>query len=362
MTAGFHSPLPPVRSGVADYAAALLDAMRRQGPVEIDPPRADVRLYHLGNNQLHRAIYQRALDEPGVIVLHDANLQHFFLGSLTEREYIEEFVYNYGEWSRGQGEEMWRSRARSAADPRYYRSPMLRRILEASRAAIVHNPAAARIARQHAPAARIVEIPHLFQARPVPERADLVRLRRRHGIGEYDSVFGVFGYLRESKRIASVVRAFAGLPNCVLLIAGEFTSSDLERALAADLAQPGIVRIGHTSEADFWRYASLVDACVNLKYPPGGESSGIAIRLGGIGKPVLVTAGEEVSRLPEAGFPRVSPGPSEVAELRAYMAWLAGSRREAAELGRRAAAHIRAHHGLEFVAKSYWDVLQETVR
>jgi len=80
VTVGFDAPLPPARTGVADYAAALLSALRRRGTVEVNPRRADVWLYHLGNNQLHRDIYRRALARPGIVVLHDAVLQHFFLG------------------------------------------------------------------------------------------------------------------------------------------------------------------------------------------------------------------------------------------------------------------------------------------
>ena len=100
MTVGFHGPLPPVRSGVADYCAALLAELRRHGDVPVAPKRSSVALYHLGNNGLHAAIYRRALERPGVIVLHDAVLHHFLMGQLGEADYIEEFVYNYGAWHR----------------------------------------------------------------------------------------------------------------------------------------------------------------------------------------------------------------------------------------------------------------------
>src|ERR1039457_2138606 len=108
MTAGFFSPLPPARTGVADYAAALLTELRRHGRVEVAPARSDAALYHLGNNGLHAAVYRRAIVKPGVVVLHDAALNHFFLGQLSEAEYVDEFVYNYGEWNRGLGRELWR--------------------------------------------------------------------------------------------------------------------------------------------------------------------------------------------------------------------------------------------------------------
>ena len=111
MTVGFYAPLPPARTGVADYAAALLAALARLGRVEVAPENCDVALYHLGNNALHGEIYERALQSPGVAVLHDAVLHHFLLGRLNQAAYTDEFVYNYGEWNRGLAGELWRGRA-----------------------------------------------------------------------------------------------------------------------------------------------------------------------------------------------------------------------------------------------------------
>src|SRR4051812_3447882 len=168
MTVGFFSPLPPARTGVADYAASLLAGLRRHGNVEIAPARCDIALYHLGNNGLHAEIYRRAIAEPGVVVLHDAVLHHFFLGQLTEAEYLDEFVYNYGEWNRGLARDLWRGRAGSGSDDRYFRFPMLRRIAERALTLVVHNPAAARAVKEHAPEARVVEIPHLYSRPELP--------------------------------------------------------------------------------------------------------------------------------------------------------------------------------------------------
>ena len=61
MKVAYHAPLPPARTGVADYAAALLAALRRHGSVELHARHSDIALYHLGNNQLHREIYRRCL-------------------------------------------------------------------------------------------------------------------------------------------------------------------------------------------------------------------------------------------------------------------------------------------------------------
>jgi glycosyltransferase involved in cell wall biosynthesis len=359
MTIGFFSPLPPARTGVADYSAALLAELRRRGPVEIAPARCDRTLYHLGNNPLHAAIYRRALAEPGIVVLHDAVLQHFLLGQLSETEYLDEFVYNYGEWNRGLGRDLWRYRANSAADERYFRYPMLRRIAESARAVVVHNPAAARIVKEHAPAARVIEIPHLFAPQSLPGEADLLRYRQSIGLDPGAFVFGVFGYLRESKRIPSVLDAFAGVHaenrHTNLLIAGDFVSPTY--ASAIDAAAPGVVRVPHLSDSDFWLAAGAIDACINLRYPAAGETSGIAIRMMGTGKPVLVTDSEECSRIPEDACVRIAAGIAERESLRRNMILLTSISGVASAIGIRGAGHIAANHRVTQVAEQYWDVL-----
>jgi glycosyltransferase involved in cell wall biosynthesis len=345
---------------VADYAAALLDGLRALGDVQVAPAECDVALYHIGNNRLHAEIYDRALARPGVVVLHDAVLQHFLLGNLQKTGYIDEFAYNYGEWSRGLAEDLWRSRGASGADHRYFEYPMLKRIAERSRAVVVHNPAAARIVAEHAPGARVVEIPHLFAPPPLPSDGEAIRFRLRLGVGLDRFLFGVFGYLRESKRLIAVLEAFAEADDrASLLVAGEFVSSDLARAAEPLLTRPNIVRLPHLSERDFWLAASAVDACVNLRYPAAGETSGIAVRLMGIGKPVLLTEAEESSRFPEAACVRIAPGATERESLRQHMVLLTSMLEAARAIGQRGAGHIRSCHWVNEISERYWQLLCE---
>ena len=361
MKVGFFSPLPPARTGVADYSAALLRALAPLGQVEVNARDAGLCLYHLGNNHLHREIYRRAWETPGVVVLHDAVLQHFFLGSLDEPEYVSEFVYNYGAWSEDLARQLWRDRARSATDPQYFHYPMLKRIAQRSRAVIVHNPAAAALVKEHAPEAAVHEIPHLLEPPEELPEYEVIRLRQRLGISGTTFLFGIFGHLRESKRLAGVLRAFQrarAAADVALLVAGEFVSSDLERSLAPLLEADGIRRVGYTPEPDFRRYAAAVDACVNLRYPAAGETSGITIRLMGLGKPVLLSAGCENGRFPEAACLRVDAGESEEDMLLEYMLWLARYPEDARAIGQRAAAHVRELHAPERVAGLYWQVLR----
>ena len=353
--------MPPARTGVADYAATLLKALQRRGSVEVNASEADICLYHLGNNQLHREIYHRALAHPGVVVLHDAVLQHFFLGSLNQRQYIEEFCYNYGAWSEDLAGTLWRERSRSAIDPRYFEYPMLRRIAETSLAVIVHNPAAAAMVAAHHPNARVNEIPHLYEPRELPQAYEIERLRARLGLKAGTFLFAVFGHLRESKRIAGSLRAFERVREkcpAALLVAGEFASTDLARALEPCLKQDGLIRAGYLADRDFHRYAAAVDACINLRHPAAGETSGIAVRLMGLGKPVIMTAGRETSRFPEGACVRIDAGPAEEEMLAEVMIWLARYPGHARAIGHNAAAHIHEFHDLDRVADMYWECLQ----
>jgi glycosyltransferase involved in cell wall biosynthesis len=364
VTAGLFSPLPPARTGVADYAATLLTALRRHGTVEIAPERCDVPLYHLGNNGLHADIYRRAIARPGVVVLHDAVLHHFFLGRLDRAAYIEEFVYNYGNWNRTLAGELWQGRAASGSDSRYFEYPMLKRVAESSRAVVVHHPGAARTVAEHAPGARIVEIPHLFAPPAAPSGAEVVRYRQKLGADPSVFLFGVFGYLRESKRLVAVLESFQKLRSmtsrAALWIAGEFVSTDLERAVEPLLGAPGVVRLPHLPEREFWMAASAVDACINLRYPAAGETSGISIRLMGIGKPVLMTDAVECSRFPEGSCMRIASGSAERDSLLEHMVLLTSMTEVARAIGQRGTRYIRDHHGLEEISDRYWRLLCES--
>jgi glycosyltransferase involved in cell wall biosynthesis len=334
---------------VADYAHRLLPALGNSA----------VNLYHLGNNPLHNEIYTKALSEPGIVVLHDAVLHHFQLGRLTRDEYIAEFVYNYGEWKRPLAEELWDGRSSSGINPRYFQFPLIRRVVERSKAVIVHNPGAAEIVKAHG-GVNVYVIPHFFEPAPV-DIAAAAYFRQQGGIPQAAKLFGIFGYLRETKRIASSITAFRRLravePDAHLLIAGEPVSAGLARMLDSECATEGIHRAGHLTDDELNTAAAAVDCCVNLRYPAAGETSGIAIRMMGIGKPVIMSRGLEIAGLPECAWLGVTPGPGEIEELFLQMSLVARLPGLARDIGEQARRYIAEHHSIETVARKYRDLL-----
>jgi glycosyltransferase involved in cell wall biosynthesis len=339
---------------VADYAETLLVALARFGPLPVP-------VYHLGNNPLHSSIYREALRNPGVVILHDAVLHHFLMGALSREAYVAEFIYNYGEWRRELAGELWEERGSSGSDPRYFRFPMLKRAVESARAVVAHNPGAAAAARDHG-AKRVSVIPHFFEPAG-GDPADPILFRERLGVAQGATLFGMFGYLRETKRVLPSIQAFRRLynsnPNVALLLAGEPVSADLARLLQIEADHPAIFRMGHLDDRTLLTAASAVDCCINLRYPDAGETSGIAIRLMGTGKPVILSQNEANSNFPASACLRVLPGVAEPAELFDHMSMVAAFPSVGRDIGRAAARHIAEHHSLDVVVRQLWQVLCE---
>lgn len=364
MRLGYHAP--PVRSasGVAHYAQRLAAALEAHCEIARDSEHADVHLYHLGNNQLHREIYGRALMRPGVVLLHDANLHHFYLGSLARPAYLDEFTWQYGEWNRGLGEQLWDNRARSAADPAYFRYAMLKRVTGAARTVIVHNRAAAGKVLEQAPEARVEVIPHLVEERENPGERAVDRVRAELGVGRRDFLLGVFGYLRETKRLAQTLRAFRAArsaePRLRLLVAGEFVSQAYRASIATLLDTPGVIYRPRLEDAAFWAHICAVDACVNLRYPASGESSGIGAFAMAAGKALIVTAGGESDELPEDCCLAVEAGPNESFSLTVYFQLLASHPELARQMGVRLRGHALGSRGPRQVARLFLNAIENT--
>src|SRR5580700_9825569 len=92
MRVAYFSPLPPSRTGIADYSALLLPALRRRVEEVVvaergkRAPAADVCLYHVGNDpDSHGWIVDELARRPGVVVMHEYVLHHLIAGMTIGR-------------------------------------------------------------------------------------------------------------------------------------------------------------------------------------------------------------------------------------------------------------------------------------
>src|SRR4029453_10727983 len=87
MKVAYYSPLPPNRSGIADYSALLLPVLQGRFEVVVvrpgrrAPKRGALPLSHTGNGpRAHGGIVDALGRRPGVVVLHDFVLRHLVAG------------------------------------------------------------------------------------------------------------------------------------------------------------------------------------------------------------------------------------------------------------------------------------------
>lgn len=369
------TPLPPSPTGVADFAVDLVRALQKRRPVRlyVDDMRSalalpgwsvenvrkngpGVQLYQLGNNKLHRFAYDQALRRPGVIVLHDALLQHMLLGESWDA-WEREFVFTYGDRGREIAANL--RGGIPATHEGFFRYPLVKRVVEASRTTIVTSDAARSRVLQEAPDAdvRVIPLPFVRRGREVT-RAEA---RSQLGVPQDAFLLACLGYQREARRLPVVIRAFEALrlqvPHAELAIVGEFTTAEQESLLDARLDALAARRPGRVPDEEFELWGIAANVVVNLRYPSAGEMSGVAVRMMGMGVPVILTDSAENAFFPDDACLKVPPDEREEALLIEYLLALEANPELGAAIGDNARGHVRREHDLERIVDAYLEVL-----
>jgi len=371
MRIAYFSPLPPSRSGIADYSAALVTELGRiaqvttfsERPAVFDPVNFDVSLYQIGNNPFHFVPYEMALEYPGVVVMHEANLHHLVADYTIKRgnwdTYLEEVRSDSGEAAYEYARDLVRTLKRP---PDYEGVPMLRRILARSRGAIAHSRAVESELRKAGFAGPAAVIPHGAWIVDV----DRMAYRDRLGLDARTPLIGIFGFLKPYKRIAESLRAFRRLvrvdPRACMILVGE-PHPDLELAeliRALDL-QARVRVLGFTPIQEFEGYLGACDVVLNLRYPTVGESSGTLLRALGMGRAVLVSDVGSFSEYPDEVCLKVSVDSTEEDLIFEYLNLLVSRPEVARQIGERARAWVERECSWRQVAARYRDFLEEVV-
>jgi glycosyltransferase involved in cell wall biosynthesis len=367
MRVAFVSPLPPSRSGIADYSAALVEAMRPLAEVEtfsdaaraFDPEWFDIAVYQVGNNGYHAFVYEAALRHPGVVVMHESNLHHL-IADLTIRRgdwdaYVAECEYNGGPAARAFAE-----RVRKLEEgPDYEGVRMTRRLLAAARGVIVHSRFMEAEMRAAGYAGPVAVIPH---GAWIPE-TDRNAYRHRLGLDEATPLIGIFGFLKPYKRIAESLRAFRRLvrvaPEAKLILVGEpHPDFPLETAIRSMGLSSHARILGFVPIADFEGYLAACDIALNLRYPTVGESSGTLLRALGLGKAALVSGVGSFQELPDDVCVKIPVGPGEEDHIFEYLNLFVSRPEVARALGERARDYAARECNWTLAARRYAEFLE----
>lgn len=373
----YFSPLPPIRSGIADYSSELLPYLANYvditifsaaphevdndlakqfpiQPVEYYPEKRwqyDIPLYQIGNNAHHEATYQMFLRYPGLVTLHDYSLYHFIAHRTAGRrrtgDYVRELGYELGQ----PGIEQVRQAQAGEKTQSLHHVPLNKRLLDLSLGLIVHSRYVQNLIRARKGETAVTVIPHqmsLLTGKP----------RRRQLPWPDDAViFASVGQITAAKQIELALRAFKKMRlaniNAYYLIVGEAMHDiNLPDIIHSLNLSNHVQHIGYVSDKqEFIDWIYTADIIVNLRYPTIGETSGSALRALAVGRPLILFDHGWYSEIPDSACIKIPP--LDESALITAMSQLAQNPQKRQQLGEAGWQHIKHNHHPDDTARAY---------
>ncbi|MGJ7493686.1 glycosyltransferase [Variovorax sp. RT4R15] len=329
----YVSPLPPARSGIADYSADLLPELAQHYDIDLitDQPLScdtvlaaafpihdpdwlvenagsyDRVLYHFGNSALHAYMFDLLAQVPGVVVLHD-----FFLSGVLS--YLEHLGGRTALWqnalydSHGYPALVTRKRILDRTEV-VLQYPCNLAVLQQAIGVVSHSRVSRDLAEQWygaelasrfevIPLLRIPSVSKVLNARDVA--------RKRLGLRPDDLLvccFGVIGPTKLNDRIVEAWRQslLSADARCRLVFVGENHGGEFGTELSRQIAElPGdrVQMTGWASRDLYQRYLDAADVAVQLRSDSRGETSAAVLDAMNHGVATIVNANGSMADLP----------------------------------------------------------------
>jgi glycosyltransferase involved in cell wall biosynthesis len=392
MNLNWFSPLPPARTGIADFVSGVLPGLAKRACVTLWTDQAkwdrsierhaevrsydlrqipwsvlnqaDMNFYNLGNNHLfHGSIWQVARRQPGVVILHDLRLHEFF-NSLYRHQwqdpegYLAQMEAHYGEEGLRAATETVKNESTSihSLAERY---PLTALALENSLGVLVHTRDAYDELKQ-AKRWVLAYAPLPFsQPGESPLRGERQRGLRSNG-EPYRLI--VFGFINRNRRLDTLLETLAQFPRrdkFLLDIYGEVWDPGHVSKLIESLGLGRQVTLrGFASENDLDVALAKADLAVNLRYPTMGEASISQLRIWSHALPTLVTRIGWYQSLPEDVVSHVRPE-HEAMDIQAHLNSFLKDPGRFAEMGEHGRRLLLAEHSVERYVDAVLDLAAE---
>jgi glycosyltransferase involved in cell wall biosynthesis len=375
------SPLPPLRSDIARVTTNLLPLLGKRAEIVVwssdpkwdpvvdslatirpydvaHPPwrdisEADVTFYQMGNDpRYHHAIWRMSQQHPGIVILHDVMMQHFFSGlvfhelGLTRRDYLDLVERNDGPNGRALAETHLHGFL--STEELGQQSPLTGAATENALAVIVHSRAAFPLVPEETPVAYLP----LCVGAPAP--GEVAFANKEAGVYR----ISLFGFLGPNRRLPVLLRALADFPERTrfrLDVYGTIDGAEKIQQLIGRLGLGDLVAMhGFVDHAELEQALRRTDLVVNLRNPSMGEASGSQLHLWQYGLPALVTRGAWYETLPENTVAFVRPD-HETEDIQTHLGAFLADPEKYRELGRNGRRYVAENHSME----SYVDGLLE---
>ena len=312
------SPLPPDRSGVADYTAATcaelgklvdlhaftetLDAKPVQGLASIRPIGAlphlmggfDRVISVLGNSHFHRRIFDLLCRYGAACIAHDARMLGFYHGIFGTPRTLALASKELGRTVEKAELDAW------LADESTLKTLFLSEVIAASSPTIVHSPVTAQMVHEQLPGATVNHLPFsIYRPWPAGALSPAARAaaRKRLGLPDGEIVIATFGSIHDTKAPDECIWAVEqlrgwGIRASLHFVGGSEHLGDGATALWELIARLGLadhVVFGDrfVSERTYNDYLLGADVAIQLRTYGLGGLSGAVLDCAAVGLPLV---------------------------------------------------------------------------
>ena len=385
----FVSPLPPERTGIADFCAELLPALSKYYEIEliveqenISPEflhefpapkdgnwlrqhvdKIDRVIYHFGNSEFHSYMFDLLNEVPGVVVMHDlflGHVIHYVRGREKFYELDRELYRSHG----------LKANIEKASSKNFeielFKYPCSRTVAQNSLSIIVHSKNSQSILENWYGKSISEKTSVLPLARAIPKASDRISARVRLGFRSDDYIICSFGFLGPIKMndrlLMAWIRSSLYKDNrCRLVFVGENDGGTYCQKLLYFIQQKNLenqVRItGFVSPEQFRDYLSVTDAAVQLRTNSRGETSAAVLDVMASGKPLIVNAHGSLAELDSEAV-CIIPDEFEDAELAHAMEAIHTDVANAQKIGSLAREIVATKHSPENCAAEYFRIIE----
>lgn len=378
------SPLPPQRSGIADYSAELISYLLPFYDIDVvvdqdvdisctwnaqnyqiltmeefakNYENYDRVLYHFGNNPMHAKMFELLEQCPGVVVLHD-----FFLGDLQSHRETSGSVKN------AYRRELYLSHGYNAINKSFIEDdhstishyPCNFSIFQKALGVIVHSEYSRKLAAQwYDIYDNLAVIPLLREKAEVIDRKEA---RKQLGISEDEFVvcsFGFLGITKQNHRLLDAWEASQILGNskkCKLIYVGDEDQSlyslELSKRIRKYSKTKEVQITGWTDTTVYKLYLAAADVAVQLRTSSRGETSAAVLDTMNYAVATIVNANGSMDDIPNQMVRKI-PDDFTDNELKFELEYLFQNSKEKESLACRAQEFIHTQHAPENCANEY---------
>jgi len=379
----WFSPVPPSKSGIADWTAGLLPALASRAQVTVwtqqqewdielsryatirslndetwswsDFANADCCLYNIGNNaQFHGRILDISRVVPGIVVLHDTSLHDLVHNHMRSEQRLDDYFSlmdeRYGQLGHLDAELFLRGQLDIGVMSSRY--PFTEYAVEHSVSALVHTPRAFATLTEQA-MVPIVYTPLPYRTIKGSELEQTQSQRRLAGEPWRLVLFGHFGW---NRRVLALLEALSTLPErskFAVDIYGEFGDAEYGRTVLTTIEHLHLSSIvtlhGFVSDEELSYALDASHLAINLRYPSMGEASFSQLQIWSHALPTMVTRVDWFASLPEQCVVFVRPE-SEITDIQAGLRAFLANPDRFARMGAIAHSFLVQQHSVDTYA------------